>query len=114
MTRIQIITLFLHKARAWDAQQEEAQSDPKVTRITRYARLSLFEIHALMVLAGRGEGYTITAGEMQLERRQFQKTAVSATTDLRNLAGRGYINEVADRKFSLTEKGVRFVNAVIS
>lgn len=115
MTRLEYITQFILKARALDAVEEEAFTDPKNMdkRRKNYSSISVFDIHVLLLLAKRGDGGTITTTDTHLERRQFPKSAESALDNLRALAARGYIRE-SNKKFSLNETGIRYVNAVIS
>ena len=114
MTRIQLINRFLLKARALDAVEEEAYTDPKTTSLRRKAfnHMSIFDIHAMLTIASRGEGGSIDRTDMSIERRQFPKSAEYALANLRALAARGYVAETDGRNFELTETGVRFVNAV--
>lgn len=113
MTRNELILRFIAKARAWDAAEEEENVNPKIVKM-KHVRLSVFDLHAIMLLAGRGDGGTLTTQDMQLERRQFSQTAATAMQDLRSLASRDYLEEVGDRVFRLSEKGIRLVNAAIS
>jgi hypothetical protein len=105
MTRIELINLFLLKARAWDAQEEQASR-------TRYARLTLFDIHTMIHLAQRGQGATVTAAQTHIERRQFMRSAETAKAELNDLAGRGYLEKVGNA-YRLAPKGVEFVNATV-
>lgn len=102
------------KARAADAVEEEAHTDPKVLGHRKpYINISIFDIHVLLLLACSGDGGSIESADTILERRQFPKSAESALPNLRKLAKRGYIEETEGRKFHLTEEGIRFVNAVM-
>jgi len=57
MTRLDLALRFVYKARAWDSSAEQEAR-------TKYTRLSLFEIHAMLLLASRGEGAVITAADV--------------------------------------------------
>jgi hypothetical protein len=111
MTRLDLTLRFVYKARAWDAASEQA-ADIRDRRST-YPRLSLFDIHVMLLLASRGEGAVITAADTHIERRQFMRSAKTAKDELDDLAARGYLNR-AGRSYRLAEKGIEFINATVS
>jgi hypothetical protein len=111
MTRIELINLFLLKARAWCAQEEQA-ADIRDKR-SRYTRLSVFEIHTMTHLAQRGQGATVTAAQTHIERRQFMRSAETAKKELNDLAERGYLEKVGNA-YRLAPKGIEFVNSTIA
>jgi hypothetical protein len=106
MTRLDLTLRFVYKARAWDAASEQAAR-------TKYSRLSLFDIHAMLLLASRGEGAVITAADTHIERRQFMRSAETAKAELNSLAAKGYLERVGNG-YRLAEKGVEFVNSTVS
>ena len=105
MTRLDLTLRFVYKARAWDAASEQAAR-------TKYSRLSLFDIHAMLLLASRGEGAVITAADTHIERRQFMRSAETAKKELNDLAAKGYLERVGNG-YRLAEKGVEFVNSTV-
>ena len=110
MTRLDLTLRFIYKARAWDAAEEQA--DDRRDGRSRYHRLSLFDIHAMLLLASRGEGAVITAASTHIERRQFMRSAGTAKEELDALAAKGYLNR-SGRSYRLAEKGIEFINATV-
>ncbi len=106
MTRLDLTLRFVYKARAWDAASEQAAR-------TKYSRLTLFDIHAMLLLASRGEGAVITAADTHIERRQFMRSAETAKAELNSLAAKEYLERVGNG-YRLAEKGVEFVNSTVS
>lgn len=102
MTRLDLTLRFVYKARAWDASAEQEAR-------TKYSRLSLFDIHAMLLLASRG---VITAADTHIERRQFMRSAETAKKELNDLAAKGYLERVGNG-YRLAEKGVEFVNSTV-
>jgi hypothetical protein len=111
MTRLDLTLRFAYKARAWDAACEQAADFGD--RRSRYTRLTLFDIHAMLLLASRGEGAVITAADTHIERRQFMRSAETAKAELNDLAKRGYLEKVGNG-YRLAEKGVEFLNITVS
>jgi hypothetical protein len=105
MTRLDLTLRFVYKARAWDAASEQAAR-------TKYSRLTLFDIHAMLLMASRGEGAVITAADTHIERRQFMRSAETAKAELNSLAARGYLERVGNG-YRLAGKGVEFVNSTV-
>jgi len=111
MTRLDLTLRFIYKVRAWDAAEEQA-ADIRDRRGT-YPRLSLFDIHVMLLLASRGEGAVITAADTHIERRQLMRSAETAKKELNDLAAREYL-EQAGHSYCLAEKGIEFLNATVS
>jgi hypothetical protein len=111
MTRLDLTLRFAYKARAWDAASEQA-ADIRDKRST-YPRLTLFDIHAMLLLASRGEGAVITAADTHIERRQFMRSAETAKAELNSLAAKGYLDRVGNG-YRLTERGIEFINSTVS
>jgi hypothetical protein len=105
MTRLDLTFRFVYKARAWDASAEQEAR-------TKYTRLSLFDIHAMLLLASRGEGAVIEAADTHIERRQFMRSAETAKTELNSLAAKGYLERVGNG-YRLAGKGVEFINSTV-
>ena len=106
MTRLDLTLRFVYKARAWDASAEQEAR-------TKYSRLSLFDIHAMLLLASRGEGAVITAADTHIERRQFMRSAETAKKELNDLAAKDYLERVGNG-YRLAAKGVEFANSTVS
>jgi len=106
MTRLDLTLRFVYKARAWDASAEQEAR-------TKYSRLTLFDIHAMLLLASRGEGAVIAAADTHIERRQFMRSSETAKRELNDLAAKGYLDRVGNG-YRLAGKGVEFVNSTVS
>jgi len=109
MTRLDLILRFLYKVRAWDASDEEAHANLK-KKWSRYVRLSLFDVHTMLLLASRE---IVTPASTHIGRKEFMRSAETANEDLKALAVKGYV-EPHGSGYRLTDEGKRFVNAVIS
>jgi hypothetical protein len=111
MTRLDLTLRFVYKARAWDAAEEQA-ADIRDRRST-HPRLTLFDIHAMLLLASRGEGAVITAADTHIERRQFMRSAETAKKELNDLAAKGYLDRVGNG-YRLAGRGIEFLNATVT
>jgi len=98
----------VYKARAWCAASEQA-ADIGAGR-SRYTRLSLFDVHTMLLLASRE---IVTPASTHIGRKEFMRSAETANEDLKALAVKGYV-EPNGGGYRLTDEGKRFVNAVIS